>query len=155
MALKTNHNSSNTLKKVFFTLDKSDSHQHATESLWAEALGDNQYRIKNVPFYANGISFDDVIEVSHDSDQLFVKSIVTRSGHSTYRIFLLNENQFDMFWKPLESLGCTYEKVTEHLFAIDVPPEADIYKTYEHLEAGEENQVWEFEEAHVGHKLKK
>lgn len=39
------------------------------------------------------------------------------------------------------------------LFAIDVPPEADIHGVYSMLEDGEREGAWDFEEGHCGHPM--
>jgi len=33
----------------------------ATESVWAEPQGDGTYKVRNVPFYAKGISCEDIV----------------------------------------------------------------------------------------------
>jgi len=145
------------LEKVTVQLGSSDWHDHADETLWARPLGGNRFRIQNVPFYACGISYDDVVEAPTLDNQNVVRAVVQRGGHSTYRIFVTKDKslkRFREFWVPLERLGCTVERATERLFGVDVPPESDIYKVYDLLQAGETALVWDFEEAHVGHPLK-
>ncbi len=61
---------------------------------------------------------------------------------------------FAQSWAPLEALGCTLERATGRLFAVDVPPAADIHEVYDGLAKGAAAGVWDFEEAHVGHVLK-
>ncbi len=77
--------------------------------------------------------------------------------NSTYRFFLVSENSqqgFESAWQPLEALKCTYERATDFLLAVDVPPKTDIYEAYEILEQGLEAGVWDFEEGHCGHPLR-
>ncbi len=79
-------------------------------------------------------------------------------GHSTYRLILrqgCDQQRFEAVWKPLEAVGCTYEGASPTYFTVEVPPTADIYEVYRLLEAGEVNGVWGFEEAHVGHHLRR
>lgn len=145
------------LTKVTFRLERSDWHDHATESLWAEPAGRDRYRLRNVPFYAYGASYDDVVEARADDDRLMVEEVAQHSGHSTYRLFVTNTKALALFadyWRSLDRLGCTLERATERLFAMDVPPTADIYAVYDALSRGEAAGVWDFEEAHVGHALK-
>jgi hypothetical protein len=145
------------LEKVTLQLKKADWHDHATETMWARPLGGDRFKLQNVPFYAYGVSHDDVVEAPSVGDQNLMRTVVERGGHSTYRIFVTNDaalKRFHEFWVPLERLGCTLERATERLFGVDVPPEADIYKVYDLLQAGENALVWDFEEAHVGHPLK-
>jgi hypothetical protein len=147
------------LVKLIFELEPSDWHGHATESVWAIPLGDDKYRVQNVPFYAYGVSYDDVVIAKPDQEgRLIVEGVPERGGHSTYRVILdaeTKDEEFEAAWQRLESLGSTYERATNRLIAIDVPPETDIHEAYGALESEEKKNVWGFEEAHCGHPLKK
>jgi hypothetical protein len=145
------------LQKVTIHLAAADWHEHAIERLWARPLGGNRFQIQNVPFYAYGISYDDEVHATTVGDDNILEAVVKRGGHSTYRIFVTNGEElrrFQEFWQPLERAGCTVERATERLFAVDVPPESDIYTVYDMLQAGENASIWGFEEAHVGHPLR-
>ena len=63
----------------------------------------------------------------------------------------ITEDQWGELLAALQEIGCTYERVGARLVAVDVPPETDIYKAYELLDAGEKAGVWGFQEAHWGH----
>lgn len=145
--------------KVTFELEPSDWHDHTTESVWAVPLGGNKYQVQNVPFHAYGVSYNDVVIAKPDQEgRLIVEEVLERGGHSTYRVILnpkTTAEEFEAAWEKLGSLGNTYERATDRLIAIDVPPETDIYETYTALESGEKDNVWGFEEAHCGHPLKK
>ena len=144
------------LTKVVFELDESDWHDHATESVWALPLRHDRYRIQNVPFYAYGVSYDDVVLAKPRRGQLVVQGVSQRGGHSTYRVILTpgtTHDKLEEAFKDLGSLGCTYERATDRLVAIDVPPESDIYRAYAALETGEKAGIGDFEEVHCGHPL--
>lgn len=148
--------SRNEFVKVAINLPASDWHSHALEMIWAEPLGGDRYRLQNVPFYAYGLSFDDVVSARQIGGQLFVQDVVERGGHSTYRVFLSQAVKregglFQETWVPLQEIGVTYEQANDRLLAIDVPDSTDIYRAYELLQRGEEAGVWDFEEAHCGH----
>ena len=146
------------LVKVFFDVPEKDGSVMKTESLWAEPLGGDRYRLRNVPFLAFGFSEQDVITAKEDNGALRVTGVAIRSGHSTYRLVLpedTSEEKFLQDWVPLKELGCTYERATRRYIAIDVPPPADIYAVYNALEEGEGAGLWEFEEGHCGHLLPK
>lgn len=141
--------------KVWFELEE-DWHKQATETLWAIKVGSDSYQLENVPFYVKGVSFGDIVSVRVDDERLMFQSIISTSGHSTYRIILspeTNDEKFINYWKSLEEIGCTYEKVRDKFYAIDVPAATDIYAAYSLLESGEENEVWDFEEGNCGHQL--
>lgn len=145
------------LTKVTFTLEKADWHDHASETMWAEPIDGQRFRIRNVPFYAYGVSYDDTVVASETDEGRIVEDVSERGGHSTYRIFVTNTEMlrsFPEYWSPLERLGCTLERATARLLAVDVPPQADIYAVYDALSKGEAAGVWDFEEAHVGHALR-
>lgn len=144
------------LVKVVIRLDEADWHDHATEAVWAAPVGPRWFRIRSVPFYAYGLSYDDTVAALETADGRLVDGVLGRGGHSTYRLFVTDGEQLKLFpdcWGPLELLGCTLERATARLYAVDIPPEADIREAYRLLEVGQAEGVWDFEEAHMGHRL--
>jgi len=145
------------LQRVVIALPPNAWHGHSTETVWADRAAVDRYRIRSIPFFATGISVNDIAAVRWEDGQAVLDRVILRGGHSTYRIFLLNldlaSEAFRVHWSPLEAMGCTYERATEHLVAIDVPPPADIQAVYKLLERGEIEKVWEFEEGHCGHSV--
>jgi uncharacterized protein DUF4265 len=150
-----------TLKvKIIFDTDGNAWHGMTAERLWATPVGISLYRLENLPLYAYGISYQDVVVAREDAGgSLRFVSVQNRGGHSTYRVVLkeaATRSDFEMYWKPIEQFGCTYEssRDPENIFAIDVPPSTDVYDVYPLLENGERDGVWEFEEGHCGHPLR-
>jgi hypothetical protein len=142
------------LVKVVFDVIEKDGSVHKTESIWAEPVGDDRYRLRNVPYLVFGFSEQDVVTAREVEGRLVVSGIAVRGGHSTYRLVLPEDTTEDKFlsdWIPLGNLGCTYERATRRFVAVDVPPHSDIYAVYRALEDGEEVKAWEFEEGHCGH----
>lgn len=144
------------LVKIFFEFKEDKWHGNSSESLWAIKLNETTFKLKNSPFYFKNISNKDIIEAfKNEYGNLIFNKVIKYSNHSTYRIFLLNENikLFEKYWNPLEKINCTYEKANSKLYSIDVPKETDIYLAYELLEKGMNAKVWDFEEGHCGHEL--
>ena len=58
------------------------------ESFWAQPLGDDRYRLENVPFCAYDLNFGDVVLATADSEtrKPEIRAVVERSGHQTLRI---------------------------------------------------------------------
>lgn len=142
------------LCKITLGLDPNAWHGHATETVWAEPVGRDRYRLRSVPFYAKGLSIEDVVNTEPDTS--IVIGVSLRSGHSTYRIFLAENlddtsEAFQSHWRNLAAMSCSYERATGRLFAVDVPPRADIQKVFELLALGERDGVWDFDEGHCGH----
>lgn len=141
------------LVKVTFRLDPGEWHGSATETLWAKKVGPELFRLDNSPFFAFGISYQDVVVARGEEGRLVFVQPFARGGHSTYRILLKDDNRasFESLWAPLRTAGCTYEEGPAPLVAVDVPPEADIHEVYRLLQAGEDAGMWSFEEGHCGH----
>lgn len=100
------------LVKIAFELPKDDPSPHGVETVWAEALGKERYRLDNSPFYVYGVSYGDVVVAKSEQGQLVFAGVAERGGHSTYRIFLtkeLVEEEFKRRWKAFDGLGCSYE----------------------------------------------
>jgi hypothetical protein len=124
------------------------------ENLHAKRLGDGAYVLDNSPFYAYNVSFGDVVTAIINDGKLMFSSVSKRGGHSTYRVRLPKGKSHEYFlvmFDEIGKLGCTFEgsgAKERRLYSIDVPPYADIKKVYSILEEKEENEQWEFEEAH-------
>jgi hypothetical protein len=144
------------LRKIVLRLPSESWHGHATETIWAEDLGKGQFRVRSVPFFANGLSAEDIVRVQDEDGFPVVVGVDIHSGHSTYRLFLrdgldIDDIAFLQHWKKLERLGCSFERATQRLFGVDVPPQAEISAVYRLFEEGEVAGVWDFEEGHCGH----
>ena len=103
-----------------------------------------------------GLSYDDRVRVDDVGGILTVLGAVSRGGHSTYRIFAKRGHQnarVQALLKKLNKLYCEVEVATEKLIALDVLPEADIYKVYAVLGESEHAGIIDFQEGHCGHPL--
>jgi hypothetical protein len=142
--------------KVIIPLDDPETAgSFKDEAFWAEDLGGDQYRLLNSPFYAFGVSVDDVVTAKPAEGRLIFQGVAKRGGHSTYRLYLQNgrkiqDSQFNEFWKPISALGATFENANDHFVAVDIPPKVDIHRIYQLMQAGEDAGAWAFEEAHYG-----
>jgi hypothetical protein len=87
-------------------------HSVAEERLWVSRLGEDRIRIENIPMYARGLGYHDVVVASRGSQGLKVSSVVERGGHSTYRLLLLPGRtvaEFEALWSRIGVHGCCYE----------------------------------------------
>ena len=144
------------LRKIVFVLDPEAWHGYETETVWAEGVAANRYRLRNTPFFAKGVSVEDVVRIRSQGGALFFDGVSISSGHSTYRIIVNDATEpsvLEDYWSPLQTLGCTYESAEMNtlLLAVDVPPGVDVYAAYTLLEKGEADGIWYFEEGHCGH----
>lgn len=148
------------LVKVSFPLEPGEWQDLEAESMWAKPVRPGEYRVENVPFYAYDVSAEDVVDASPRDGVLTFTGVSERGGHSTYRLLLsdgisTNDPRFLTYWTQLQSMGCSHEGANSRWLAVDVPPDADIYKVYSLLEEGQNQGVWSFDEGHCGHPVAK
>jgi hypothetical protein len=153
---RTDENPNNELTKIRVPLPDDAWHKVEAEWLWAERIEDSIYAVRNVPFYAMGLSYDDRVKVEDVGGTLTMLGVVSRGGHSTYRIFAQRGHQnarVQLLFKELNELRCDIEIATAKLIAVDVLPDADIRKVYAALEESENAGIIDFQEGHCGHPL--
>jgi Domain of unknown function (DUF4265) len=144
------------MRKIRIALPEDAWHGVEAEWAWGKQIEDSIYALRNVPFYAMGLSYDDRVKVNDVDGTLCLLGVVLRGGHSTYRIFAKkgHENpRVRVLLNELNELHCDIEVGTEGLIAVDVLPEADIHKVYVALQKAEEAKIIDFHEGHCGHHL--
>lgn len=120
------------------------------ESLWAEALGSDLFRIRNIPFLAYDLNFADVVRATPDAPDLKpeVREVVERIGHRTFRVFFEEthapESPADLL-KELNRHTAYFERATAADFAIDVEPDGSYEDVYDQLIEWEEAGFLYFE----------
>jgi len=96
------------LVKVVVKLEKDeDDYPPADyEGLWARALGEGLFQVDNIPFFAKGIAYGDIV------------SAVTEPRELRFR-----EKEVSTVGALLEKLGCAIERShIPGLISVDVPP---------------------------------
>ena len=101
--------------------------------LWAESLGGDRFRIESCPFFAYGISRDDVVRAAEGTSEEapHLDDVVEKSGHRTLRFALspdleLGSPAVQGLLERLLELGCTHEALRPKIVAIDLPSEVDV-----------------------------
>lgn len=136
--------------KIGIETSYDDSDEVEKEFLWADDLGDEKYQLKNFPFFAYGVSFDDIVEASvkYDDDPYpyFVK-VIKKSGHKTLRVILdesikISEQSRQQL-KHISDMGCGYEGTNgEKYFVVNVQPHCDFDAVREYL--NDQEIQWEY-----------
>lgn len=143
------NNMKSTHVKILFKIKKNDGICEI-ESVWAKVVPEG-YKIDNIPFYAFGIAYDDVVEATLDDDgMLNFSKLIIASGHSTIRLWVAEEQSVKKIRDELREMGCSSELEIKRLIAVDVPPFASYTQIKKYLERQENNGVFEYEEACLG-----
>jgi hypothetical protein len=102
------------------------------DSVWAEPLGSERFRIESCPFFAYGLSRNDVVRAAEPTEGgPVLGDILEKSGHRTLRFALgpsveLRSGPVQRVLERLGELGCTHELMRPRFASIDVPPEVDV-----------------------------
>ena len=118
------------------------------ETLWAVPVGVNLYRLDNSPFFAYGVSWQDVVEALPSSDQFleYVRCI-RKSGNRTLRIifqdYKTNDQPAQEILRELKNLGCSYEGMQPRMISVNVPPGTDLDMATDFL-AEQSGIQWEY-----------
>lgn len=128
-----------TLTKVEFRCDDG-----SVETLWAESVGPDLYRVDNCPFFQYGVSWNDVVmaPLGHDGRATF-RRVHRKSGHRTVRVLTPTDRDKTELLCEIHRMGCGYEGAFSKLVAIDVPPNVDLGAVCECLT----NEGWQWEHA--------
>ena len=118
--------------------------------MWALAVGEDLYEIRNSPFYAYGINFGDIVRAHSDDQGLKpeVREVVRPSGNRTLRVFFnetIDEHEQRTLLSSLKSLNVSWERATKRLVAIDVHPEADYQTVCDKLWSLEQQEILAYE----------
>lgn len=101
------------------------------ETLWAEPVGNGHFRLDNAPFFAYGVSADDVVAAdATEHEGIFeFRDVVERAGNRTVRLAFVDEEAATRRPEVLETLvelGCSYEGANPNYIAITVPGDVDL-----------------------------
>jgi hypothetical protein len=124
--------------KVLFRVVEDEGSANV-ETLWATALGGDLYRIDNLPFFAYGVSWNDIVIAPFDAAEGFpcFDRVVEKSGHRTVRLIcsppLAAGNESERLLQDIVAHGCSYEGANPTYVVIDIPPNVDFETVCNHL----------------------
>lgn len=109
------------------------------ETLWAIPLGQDLYKLDNSPFYAYGVSWQDIIFAPIDPPEEMptFQSVVQRSGNRTMRVIfdppVSPGNEADQILQGLVALGCSYEGANSKYISVNIPPGVELQDVRSYL----------------------
>ncbi len=118
--------------------------------MWAEELGNDLYRIRNIPLHAYGLNFYDVVFAKANSPDLkpSIVRVHETSGHKTLRVIFINDSDLEQRIELLTILNkyhAYHENADGSLFAIDVEPEGNYGKVCDILYEWEQKEILSYE----------
>jgi hypothetical protein len=122
----------------------------AAESLWAEPLGGDLYRLRNVPALAFDLHFHDVVRAvaARPGELPTIVARVSPSGHRTLRVLFAEQATDEDVRRVLRDLNearAFYEHAVGRLYAVDVEPEGDYSAVCAYLRGLEQRGVLSYE----------
>jgi len=132
--------------KVLFRVPNEDGSAEV-ETLWATSLGEDKYRLDNSPFWAYGVSWEDVVSAPFSEDEGFptFQAVASKSGNRTVRVILdppiESGNASEKMLQGLAAIGCTYEGMSNKYVSVNIPPSVALDLVREYLI--ENNATWE------------
>ena len=123
------------------------------ETFWADQVGDSLYRLANVPFWAYGLNYRDVVRATPDSEGILtIYEVAEPSGHRTLRLMFSSdvgtEQQSELLGHILKPNTVTFERANDSLIAINIAPDADYHSVFNQLEAWADSDLLDFETCH-------
>jgi hypothetical protein len=124
------------------------------ETMWAQHVEGDIYKLDNVPLLAFGVALNDVLVATPSTLHRWpvFREVLEHSGHSTSRILVPRDwdlQPAEAAWKSLEELGCGREKSSDYHRAVTVPPEADRATLDKILDDGVSGHVWHVEDGYI------
>src|SRR5512138_3842200 len=123
--MSTELESPEALVRIRVPLDAGGGAGPADDWLWAEPLGSDRFRIESCPFFAYGVSRDDIVRAEGEGGPI-LDDVLEKSGHRTLRFALdpsvaLDAPPVQQLLQRVADAGCTYELMRPRFVAIDVP----------------------------------
>ena len=136
------------LEKIY--IDLSNHWAIGGESFWATPLGNDLFRLENIPFYAYGLNFHDVVRATADSNEHKpeIREVIEPSGHRTFRVYFekaVNREKQEQILDSMRNLTVSYERANEIYFSLDMEPEGDYQAVFDKLDELERNNILGFE----------
>lgn len=121
----------------------------ASEILWAEIHTENTCFIRNVPFFAYGLNYNDLVEINNSDDFPIVTRVIKKNGYKTYRVQLNKPletpKEIEDFSTMINEYGANIEMANKYMLSINIKPNGDLWGLYDKLEELSNEDILDFE----------
>ncbi len=133
----------NHIKILVYTAAEDGYPPEEWESLWAIPMGGSLFKIDNIPFFAKGLSCDDVVSAAFEGDAYLFKEVIKQSENSTVRVIVFDPGKTTEIRAALSDLGCSTEASgIPGLFSMNIPKNCKA-GAYEFLAAADDQLDYE------------
>lgn len=102
--------------------DEDDWPPFAVETIWCAEVIPHMFRLLNVPYFAKGISWGDVVKVKEMDGNLWYESVEHRSDYSTIHIFCFDDEKLEKLKIWARENDCVLEAAFKRkYFALGIP----------------------------------
>ena len=137
--------------KVLFKLEPFDGYPpFEWERLRTKRIPDGRFLVCNIPYFVNGVSCGDVIQVDHVDDKYIFSRVLEYCGQSTIRIAPDESCDLVKLQDNLSQLGCVTEYAEAYgMLAVTMPDIPTLEKTRALLRIEQEQGRLDYEESAV------
>lgn len=128
--------------KVLFRVPNEDGTAEV-ETLWAYDLGNDRYKLDNLPFFAYSVSLHDIVlaPLSPVEGMATFEHVLSKSGNRTIRVIfkppVSEGNESKALLDTLVSLGVEYEGANPTYIVLNLPPAVDFDAVVQRLTAAD------------------
>jgi hypothetical protein len=131
------------LEKILIELPPDHWSGTGGERVWAKRVGEDQFQIRNTPWYAYDMNWGDVVacEGLSPADLPIVANLVSTSGHRTLRVWFdesVTPADRDAALERFNELDAWYENADDQLYVLDLEPDVDAAPILDYLAVAEE-----------------
>ncbi|MFE4541294.1 DUF4265 domain-containing protein [Arthrobacter sp. NPDC056727] len=114
----------------------------ATEQLWARRVGERQFEICCIPFFAYNLALGDIVETT---PEFMAERVIEQSGRYVFRVFLAEATPKETTTSALASLGALMEWSSPNLLAVDAHNEPLAKCIADYLQEQEDRSILAYE----------
>lgn len=118
------------------------------ELIWVKPIGNELYKIDNIPFFAPNLAYEDIISIEHEGDKLYFENLIEMSGNSTVQVvfFEKNKNIENAILKQIESFQSSWEGMEGGgYYSLNIPESVNYKDIREFLE--DKKEILDYKEA--------
>lgn len=129
---------------IELTEEQREGYPVSSESLWFDKVK-NGYQLKNIPFFIDDLSFDDVISVSEITEGYCeIISVIEKSLNSTIWLCFSVDKEAEKkaFLDQIRKLNCGHESgILEGYVTVNIPEKVNIEKVYSMIDKAEKTDL--------------